>query len=199
MSRKKKLPDDVELIIQISQGNEDALDIFSRTYAKYSRGIAYNYLAQHSNIGLEVDALTSVALEAAFLMLERYEDNPKVSFFAYWRMIVEHQFNKILLKHIGFYGKNPNNHVLYNDEINNQSHPDRPITYIGDESIVNDEFLSYVIDQIKEGDRGIKMVYLRLKGVDVTTISKLYHLSGSSVKRLIMLSKEKLKKSFFNK
>ena len=196
---RKHLPEDVELIIQISQGNEDALDVFSRMYEKYSRGIAYNYLAQHPGVTLEVDALYSVALEAAFLMLERYEDNPKISFFAYWRMIVEHNFNKVLLKHLGFYGKNPNAHILYSDEIGNQEYQNNPVSYIGDEAIVNDEFLSYVIERIKEGERGIRMVYLQLKGVDLLTISLLYHTSLSNVKRLISISKERLKKSFFNK
>lgn len=163
--------------------------------------MALEYYTINKNSGITIEELQLVAFEAAFFIIDKFEYKKDADFFPYWRLIATREIVSVVEKSRRFYGGDASRHFEYIEEMNGARPTEQNSisSYVDEDRLVSDEFLKFIIDQIKEGDRGARILYMQLKGIDMVTIARCCHLSLSNAKRLISLFKNKVKKSFFNK
>ena len=148
--------------------------------------------------GISVEEMKIVALEAAFFILDKFDNPCRNELYPYWKLVSSRNITRLILLNKRQSGQH---YVLQNEYRDDIGNPDSSLhlDYTQQDNIVNDEFFRYIVQQVAKGDMGAKFVFQQLQGVDLQTIAKSYHLSMSSTKKYIKDFKNKLKKSFFGK
>ena len=184
---------DAELISLYKDGDETAESILVYRYRGFSfmRAKAM-YESYGSKFYLEVDELSSIALCALFVAMEKYDG--KMVFYPYWKKIATNH----IVKHINDVAAFYKNIMISRDEnyLSNESGLEGSFSS-GDEmelSALRDQIINYLTSptsKIKREELDIFLYYL--DGYRLQEISELTGLTYHKIRRVVDKIKKKLK------